>query len=70
MVVKLPEPREKIIENLLRLANTRLPADIGWALEAAAGWESNPAAATQLAAIMEIPESPSSTSGAGSTVPS
>ncbi len=53
MVVKLPEPREKIIENLLRLANTRLPADIGWALEAAAGWESNPAAATQLAAIME-----------------
>ena len=53
MVVKLPETREKIIENLLRVANTKLPEDIGWALEAAAGWESNPAAATQLAAIME-----------------
>ncbi|MCQ2078516.1 MAG: fumarate hydratase [archaeon] len=53
MVVKLPEPREKVIENLLRLANTKLPADIGWALEAAAGWETNPTAASQLGAIME-----------------
>ncbi len=53
MVVKLPETREKIIENLLRVANTKLPEDIGWALEAAAGWEANPVAATQLAAIME-----------------
>ncbi len=53
MVVKLPETREKIIENLLRVANTKLPEDIGWALEAAAGWESNSVAATQLAAIME-----------------
>lgn len=53
MVVKLPEPRIKIIENLLRVANTKLPEDIGWALEAAAGWESNPVAATQLGAIME-----------------
>ncbi len=53
MVVKLLETREKIIENLLRVANTKLPEDIGWALEAAAGWESNSVAATQLAAIME-----------------
>lgn len=53
MVVKLPETREKIIENLLRVANTKLPEDIGWALEAAAGWESNSVAVTQLAAIME-----------------
>lgn len=53
MVVKLPEPTEKIIENLLRLANTKLPEDIGWALEAAAGWESNPTAQSQIGAILE-----------------
>jgi len=53
MVVKLPEPTEKIIENLLRVANTKIPEDIGWALEAAAGWETNPTAQAQLGAILE-----------------
>ena len=41
MVVKLPETTEKVVENLLRLANTKIPEDIGWALEAAAEWETN-----------------------------
>lgn len=53
MVVKLPEPVKNVVENIIRLANTKLPADIVWALEAAAGWETNPAAAAQLGAIME-----------------
>lgn len=42
MVVKLPETRTAVIENIIRLANTKLPADIIWALEAASGWEGNP----------------------------
>ena len=53
MVVKLPEPTEKVVENILRLANTKLPEDIGWALEAAAGWETNPTAQSQIGAILE-----------------
>ncbi len=53
MMIKLPEPVEDIVVNLLRLANTKLPEDIGWALEAAAGWETNPVAYTQLGAIMD-----------------
>lgn len=53
MVVKLPETREKIIENLIKLASTRLPRDITWALEAAAGWETNKSAALQIGAISE-----------------
>ena len=53
MVVKLPETRQQIIENIIRLANTKLPADIIWALEAASEWESNTAAASQLGAILE-----------------
>ena len=53
MTIKLPEPVEDIVVNLLRLANTKLPMDIGWALEAAAGWETNEIAYTQLGAIME-----------------
>lgn len=52
-MIKLPEPVEDIVVNLLRLANTKLPADVGWALEAAAGWEANPIAYTQLGAIMD-----------------
>ncbi|MDD2626032.1 MAG: fumarate hydratase [Candidatus Methanomethylophilus sp.] len=52
-VVKLPEPTEKVVVNLLRLANTKLPTDVGWALEAAAGWETSDTAAAQLGAIME-----------------
>lgn len=52
-VIKLSEPVEDVVVNLLRLANTKLPADVGWALEAAAGWETNGVAYTQLGAIME-----------------
>ena len=52
-MIKLPEPVEDIVVNLLRLANTKLPEDIGWAMEAAAGWETNPVAYTQLGAIMD-----------------
>lgn len=52
-VIKLSEPVEDVVVNLLRLANTKLPADVGWALEAAAGWETNEVAYTQLGAIME-----------------
>ena len=52
-VIKLSEPVEDVVANLLRLANTKLPADVGWALEAAAGWETNEVAYTQLGAIME-----------------
>lgn len=52
-MIKLPEPVEDVVVNLLRLANTRLPMDIGWALESAAGWESSEVASTQLGAIME-----------------
>lgn len=53
VMIKLPEPVEDVVVNLLRLANTRLPMDIGWALESAAGWESSEVASTQLGAIME-----------------
>jgi fumarate hydratase subunit alpha len=52
-MIKLPEPIDDVVVNLLRLANTKLPYDIGWALEAAAGWETNDIAYTQLGAIME-----------------
>ena len=53
LMIKLPEPIDQIVVNLLRLANTKLPKDIGWALEAAAGWETGEIARTQLGAIME-----------------
>lgn len=53
VMIKLPEPVEDVVVNLLRLANTRLPMDIGWALESAAGWETSDVASTQLGAIME-----------------
>ena len=52
-MIKLPEPVDDVVVNLLRLANTRLPEDIGWALEAAAGWETNPVAYTQLGVVMD-----------------
>ena len=52
-MIKLPEPIEDVVFNLLRAANTRLPSDIGWALEAAAGWEQNETAYYQLGAIMD-----------------
>lgn len=53
MVVKLPETRQKVVENIIRLANTKLPSDIIWALEAASEWERDPSAAAQLGAILE-----------------
>lgn len=52
-MIKLPETTEQIVVNLLRLANTKLPSDVGWALEAAAGWESDQTAYLQLGAIMD-----------------
>ena len=52
-MIKLPEPIEDVVVNLLRLANTKLPEDIGWAMEAASGWEQNEIAYTQLGAIMD-----------------
>lgn len=53
MVVKLPETTEKVVENLLRLANTKIPEDIGWALEAAAEWETDKTAYSQIGAILD-----------------
>jgi len=52
-MIKLQEPLDDTIVNILRLANTKLPKDIGWSLEAAAGWETNPTAYTQLGSIMD-----------------
>jgi len=52
-VLKLPEPTARVVVNLLRLANTKLPTDIGWALEAAAGWETGNIASAQLGVILE-----------------
>ncbi|HKM13489.1 MAG TPA: fumarate hydratase [Candidatus Methanomethylophilaceae archaeon] len=52
-MIKLPEPIEDVIFNLLRASNTKLPRDMGWALEAAAGWESDLTARSQLGAIMD-----------------
>lgn len=52
-MIQLPETTEDIVVRLLRLANTKLPEDIGWALEAAAGWETDPIAYSQLGAIMD-----------------
>lgn len=52
-MIKLPETIEDTVVNLLRLANTKLPVDIGWALESAAMWERNPIAYSQMGAIMD-----------------
>ena len=52
-MIKLPEPIDQIVVNLLKAANIKLPRDIGWALEAAAGWEADSLARTQLGAIMD-----------------
>ena len=52
-MIKLPEPVDQIVVNLLKAANTKLPPDIGWAMEAAAGWEASQAARVQLGAIMD-----------------
>lgn len=52
-MIKLPEPVDQVVMNLLKVANTKIPSDIGWALEAAAGWEKDPVAKMQLGAIMD-----------------
>ncbi len=52
-MITLPETTEDIVVRLLRLANTKLPDDIGWALEAAAGWETGEIAYSQLGTIMD-----------------
>lgn len=52
-IINLPESIEDTVVKLLRLANTKIPADIGWALEAAAAWEPNKVAQSQLGAIMD-----------------
>lgn len=52
-MIALPESVEDIVVRLLRLANTKLPMDIGWALEAGAGWETEEIAYSQLGAIMD-----------------
>ena len=52
-MITLPETTEDVIVRLLRLANTKLPDDIGWALEAGAGWETSEIAYSQLGAIMD-----------------
>ncbi|MFA6804051.1 MAG: fumarate hydratase [Candidatus Methanomethylophilaceae archaeon] len=52
-MIKLPETIEEVVVKLLRIANTRLPSDIGWALEASAGWETNEIAYSQLGCIMD-----------------
>jgi fumarate hydratase subunit alpha len=52
-MISIPEQTEDVIVNLLRLANTKLPEDVGWALEAAASWETNETAYSQLGGIMD-----------------
>ncbi len=52
-MIVLPETVDEVVAKLLRLANTRLSHDIGWALEAAAGWETNDIACSQLGCIMD-----------------
>ncbi len=52
-MIQIPETTEDIVVRLLRLANTKLPSDVGWALEAGAGWETSEIAYSQLGAIMD-----------------
>lgn len=40
-MISPPEPLDDIIVNILRIANTKIPDDIGWAIESAAEWETN-----------------------------
>ncbi|MCL2712394.1 MAG: fumarate hydratase [Methanomassiliicoccaceae archaeon] len=53
IMIKIPKQIDDIVCDLLRLANTRLPTDVGWALEAAAAWETNDIAYSQLGGIMD-----------------
>lgn len=52
-MITVPETVDTVVEKLLRLSNTRLSKDVGWALEAAAGWETNEIAYSQLGCIMD-----------------
>jgi len=52
-MITIPETLEDAVVNILRLANTKLPQDVGWALEAAAAWETNDIAYSQLGSIMD-----------------
>ncbi|MCQ2056482.1 MAG: fumarate hydratase [archaeon] len=47
------ESIDDVVVELLRMANTRLSRDIGWAIEAAAEWETNNVARFQMGAIMD-----------------
>ena len=64
-MIVLPETTEDIVVRLLRLANTKLPSDIGWALEAGAGWETSEIAYSQLGAIMDNAKKVTFLSGTG-----
>jgi len=52
-MIRIPETVEDVVVNILRMANTKLPEDVGWALEAAAAWETNETAYSQLGGIMD-----------------
>lgn len=60
-MITLPETTEDVVVRLIRLASTKLPGDVGWALEAAAMYEqmadepedTKEIAYSQLGAIME-----------------
>jgi fumarate hydratase subunit alpha len=52
-MIRIPETVEDVVVNLLRSANTKLPEDVGWALEAAAAWETSETAYAQLGGIMD-----------------
>jgi len=52
-MIRIPGSIDDIVAGLLKIANTKLPDDIGWALEAAAGWETDDTARSQLGGIME-----------------
>jgi len=52
-MIRIPGAIDDIVAGLLKVANTKLPDDIGWALEAAAAWETEEIARTQLGGMME-----------------
>jgi len=52
-MIRIPGSVDDIVAGLLKLANTKLPDDIGWALEAAAAWETGEIARSQLGGMME-----------------
>ena len=52
-MIIMPESWEDVVVRLLRIAHTRLPEDVSWALEAAAAWEGGDIARSQLGAILD-----------------